>query len=480
MIKKDNNWKLPSLQAARKPILPVVYRDYHLAAEYRNLGENRKYYIRTYGCQANERDSEQIAGILSQLGFSLATAIETADLIVLNSCAVRKSAEDKIVGEIGALKKLKREKPELVIALAGCMAQEEAMVDLVLTKHPQVDIIFGTGNIDSLPKLIADCYQNKKRVVEVYSDVAEVVEGLPMKRASSHKAWINITYGCDKFCTYCIVPYTRGSQRSRQANEILKEIHDCLANDYQEITLLGQNVNAYGKDINYAGGFAHLLAEVAKSGIRRVRFVTSHPWDFNDDMLQTMVKYENIMPYLHLPLQSGDNEILRKMARRYTIESYLALYDRLKVALPHLACSTDIIVGFPGENEAQFLNTIKAVEYCKFDNIYSFIYSPRENTPASLMVDDVELAVKKERLKRLNNTFKPLALEKAKAYINQKVEVLVDGFSKRNNTVYSGYTPTNKLVNFTAATDLKGGQLVSVLIDKAKTFTLEGQQCSEK
>jgi len=474
MSTKNENWKLPSLESAKKSRNPISYQNYDLPEEFLGLGLGKKYYIRTYGCQANERDSESLAGILQQLGFQVTKKAEDSDLIVLNTCAVRKNAEDKVIGEIGALKKLKRENPNLLIAVCGCMAQEEEMVDLVLKKHRQVDLIFGTHNIDRLPWLLAACFNKQERIVEVFSDHSKVIEDLPVKRFKNHKAWINVAFGCDKFCTYCIVPYTRGRQRSRKAEEVLNEVKTCLDKGYKEVTLLGQNVNAYGKDFGYEGGFARLLSEVAKTGIARVRFVTSHPWDFSNELIETMKEYDNIMPYLHLPLQSGDDEILKKMGRRYTRAEYLSLFDRLKEAMPELAFSTDIIVGFPGESEEQFLNTLAVVDHCKFDNIFSFVYSPREKTPASYLVDDLDMAVKKERLKRLNDRFKPLALANAKKYLGQTLEVLVDGSSKNNPDVYSGYSPGNKVVNFSGDTSIQAGDLVKVKIERVKTFTLEG------
>lgn len=474
MIKIQNNWRLPSLSSVKnnKPI--IQYTDFNLEPQYRGLGLNKYYYLRTYGCQANERDSESIAGILELLGFKATQDKEKCDLIILNTCAVRKNAEDKVLGELGSLKKYCKVNPNLVIALAGCMAQEEGIVELILTKYRHVNLIFGTHNINNLPNLLASCFINHQKIVEVISNQAEVVEDMPISRFKNHKAWINIMYGCDKFCSYCIVPYTRGRQRSRKMADIIKEINACQLQGCQEVSLLGQNVNAYGKDFALDDGFATLLAEVAKTGIARIRFVTSHPWDFSDKMIEVVAQCTNIMPYIHLPVQAGSNEILTKMGRRYTVEQYKTLYDKLKIAIPNIAFTTDIIVGFPGETAQQFMTTLDLVKYCKFDNIYSFIYSPREQTPAALMIDDVPEVVKKQRLKELNDLFKVYALENSKRYIDTIEEVLVDGWSKTNKNVYSGYTKTNKLVNFTSELTLKSGDFIAVKIIKAKTFTLEG------
>lgn len=477
-MKKNDNWKLPSLKAVRTNINDIKYYNFEIAEEYLSLGKNKKYNIKTYGCQANERDTELMDGILTKMGYVFSDLIEECDLIILNTCAVRRTSEDKVLGELGNLKRLKRENPDLIIGLAGCISQEEEMVQFIIDKYPQVDLIFGTHNINRLPILLNQCIFDKLKVVEVYSDTAEVIENLPSNRKLPHKAWINIMYGCDKFCTYCIVPYTRGKQRSRKEEDILKEVQECIDLGYKEITLLGQNVNAYGKDFNYDGGFGSLLTKVANTGINRVRFVTSHPWDFTDEMVEAIAKFANIMPYIHLPFQAGSDEILKKMGRRYSIKDYLNIFNKLRDKVKNVAFSTDVIVGFPGETEEQFQETLKVVEYCKFDNIFSFVYSPRENTPAAKMEDNISLADKKDRLYRLNALFKPLALENALEYVGKIEEVLVDGVSKRNDQVYSGYTTTNKLVNFTSERKIAVGELVNVKINVAKTFTLEGIEVS--
>ncbi|MFV0255693.1 MAG: tRNA (N6-isopentenyl adenosine(37)-C2)-methylthiotransferase MiaB [Erysipelotrichaceae bacterium] len=479
-MKKNERWQLPSLKSVRTSKKDIRYFNFELSKDYIGLGKNKKYYIRTYGCQANERDTELMSGILKQLGYQASETLEESDLIILNTCAVRRTAEDKVLGELGQLKRLKRENPDLIIGLAGCISQEEEMVQFIIEKYPHVDLIFGTHNINRLPQLLSQCIFDQLKVVEVYSDTADIIESLPSSRKLPHKAWINIMYGCDKFCTYCIVPYTRGKQRSRKEADILSEVYECVESGYQEITLLGQNVNAYGKDFAYQGGFSTLLAKVAESGIARVRFVTSHPWDFSDSMVEVIAKYDNIMPYIHLPLQAGSDEILKKMGRRYSVKDYLKIFDKLKAEVTNASFSTDIIVGFPGESEEQFQDTLKMVEYCKFDNIFSFIYSPRENTPAALLVDDVTKSEKSDRLQRLNNLFKPFALENAKAYVGKIEEILVDGKSKRNDEVYSGYTTTNKLVNFTTTEKIEIGDLVMVRIDQAKTFTLDGVMVGKK
>ena len=481
-MKKNNNYELPSVNSARrrsKNEIQIERELFIIPETCKGMGVGRTYFLRTYGCQANQRDSETIAGIMEELGYTMVDCEEKADVIMLNTCAIRKNAEDKVLGEIGNLKKLKRTNPDLIIAMSGCMAQEEGMVKTILSKYPQVDLIFGTHNIYNLPKLLHQAVLSKEKTVEVFSKEGEVIEALPATRFTTHKAWVNISYGCDKFCSYCIVPYTRGRERSRLIKDIIDEIQDLIKDGYREVTLLGQNVNAYGRDLNYEHGFATLLEEVAKTGIERIRFMTSHPWNFDDATIEVCGKYPNIMPYVHLPLQSGNDEILRKMNRRYNAEQYRTLFDKLKSTIKNCAFTTDIIVGFPNESEEAFEDTLKMVDYCQYDNAFTFIYSPREGTPAAAMEDNISLEVKEERLVRLNKLVGNYANMNNQKYLDQVVEVLVDGFSKKNDTVYSGYTPQFKLVNFTAK-NVKIGDIVKVKIIAAKSFSLDGVMIEEE
>ena len=475
-MKKQPGWALPSLKDAqiRTTKQSLIEKSlFEIPTEAKMLGKGKTYYLRTYGCQANQRDSETLAGIMEQLQFTAVNEPDMADVILLNTCAIRKNAEDKVLGEIGQLKKLKRERPEVVIGMCGCMAQEEAIVEILLSTYRHVNLIFGTHNLHRLPILLHQAMTQQERVVEVYSKEGEVIENLPVTRFDAHKAWVNIMYGCDKFCTYCIVPYTRGKERSRAMEDILDEIKELKQQGFHEVTLLGQNVNAYGKDLRLEGGFAKLLEEVAKVGIERVRFVTSHPWDFSDEMIDVIAKYDNIMPFIHLPVQSGDSDILKLMGRRYTIEEYKTLFDKLDAKIKNCAFSTDIIVGFPNETEEQFQKTLDIVDYCKFDNAFTFIYSPREGTPAARMADNVPFEVKQERLQRLNEKVNHYAHMRNEAYRGKIVEVLVDGFSKKNDHVYSGHTDTNKLVNFVAE-HAEPGAFVQVEITDVKTWSLDG------
>lgn len=476
-MRKD--WIKPSLSEARRRTKEEVSFEYTLFSvdeDLKQLGVGKKYYIRTYGCQANERDGEHMAGILKEMNFQPTDQIEEADVILFNTCSIRENANNKVFGDLGNIKHLKRENPDIIIGLSGCMAQEEVVISKVLESYHQVDLIFGTHNIYRLPQLLAQAILSKERTIEVYSHQGEIIENLPSSRALSHKAWVNIIFGCDKFCTYCIVPYTRGKERSRKLEDILEEVEALKAKGYKEITLLGQNVNAYGKDLQMEDGFASLLVEVAKTGIDRLRFMTSHPWNFTDGMIKAMAEYDNIMPYLHFPLQSGNDEILKSMGRRYTQAQYLDIVSKLKQQIPNLAITTDIIVGFPNETEQQFEDTLKVYDLVQYDLAYTFIYSPREGTIAAELVDNVTLEEKKQRLYRLNEKVQFYSHQNNLKYLDTVVEVLVDGPSKKDPEIYSGYTKHNKVVNF-AKGDAKVGELRNVKINEVKSWFLTGELC---
>ena len=386
---------MPNMHAAKIRTKNVV-QHIELNNKFEAKFKNKKYFLRTYGCQMNVHDSEEIRRYLELLGFIPTEVLEEADIVVLNTCAIRENAHDKVFGFLGRCKHLKRDKKDLIIAIGGCMSQEESVATELKNKHPYVDIVFGTHNIYELPQLILEC--NHKQNISVYSYEGNVYENILYSRDSKITAWVNIMYGCDKFCTYCIVPYTRGKQRSRKMDKILEEVKKLKEEGYQEITLLGQNVNAYGKDLDDNVDFSILLENVAKIGIPRVRFVTSHPWDFTDEMIDLIAKYDNIMPYVHLPLQSGSDNILKLMGRRYTSKEYLELFNKIKNRVPSVAITTDIIVGFPNESDEDFNDTLKVVNECKYDGAFTFIYSPREGTPASKIKDSISLDVKEKRL----------------------------------------------------------------------------------
>ena len=437
-----------------------------------DMFKNKKYFIRTYGCQMNVHDSEEIKCLLEKLGFNETDTMENADLVILNTCAVRENAHDKVFGFLGRCKHIKNIKKDLIICLCGCMAQEESVVNEILDKHKYIDIVFGTHNIHELPNMLLE--KTKKLNINVKSIEGNVYEvGELFKRDSIYSAWVNIMYGCDKFCTYCIVPYTRGKQRSRKSIDILNEIKLLKEKRYKEITLLGQNVNAYGKDIENEIDFSQLLESVAKIGIERIRFVTSHPWDFTDKMIEIIAKYDNIMPYIHLPLQSGSSRILKLMGRRYTQEEYLTLFKKIKENIKNVAITTDIIVGFPNETEEDFNETMKVVKECKYDSAFTFIYSPRIGTPAALMEDSITKEEKEDRLKRLNELVNKYSLENNQKYIGESVKVLLTDLSQKDDSKLCGYTETMKLVNVECDASLLG-TIHNVKIIDAKSFSLDG------
>ena len=447
--------------------------NYEVPSEYLNSFSGKTYYLKTYGCQMNEHDSENIAAMIESLGFKRIDDYEDADLVLLNTCSIRENAHNKAFGMLGRLKHIKETKnPSLIIGLCGCMAQEAGVVEEILKDYRFVNFVFGTHNLHELPSILTKAYETGSQTIEVYSKEGDLVEDMPVKRTNSYKAYVNIIYGCDKFCAYCIVPYTRGGQRSRKKEDILKEVRELVDDGYKEVTLLGQNVNAYGKDLYDDYGLGELLEDVSKTNIPRVRFMTSHPWDFTDRMIDVIAKYPNIMPSIHLPIQSGSSRILKLMGRRYTKEEYLELFDKIKSKIPGVMVSTDIIVGFPGEEEEDFKETLEIAEYCKYDNAFTFIFSKRENTPACKLKDNTSLSEKEERLQRLNEVVNHYFLENNKKLVGKTVEVLVEGISSKKN-MYYGYSDTNKLINFTGD-DLKIGDIVPVEIDSAKTWSLDG------
>ncbi len=444
----------------------------YLQENFPKLYKGQKYFLKTYGCQMNVHDSEEVAARLESLGFEKTETLENADIVILNTCAIRENAHDKLYGFLGRCKHLKKEKPDLIIGICGCMAQEESVVQNIMEKHKYIDIVFGTHNIYLLQDLIIN--KKEKQNIEVLSCEGNVYENIRYKRDSKIKAWVNIQYGCDKFCTYCIVPYTRGKQRSRKSTDIIKEVEELVNNGYKEVTLLGQNVNAYGKDLKGEINFAKLLEKVAQTKIARIFFVTSHPWDFTDEMIETIAKYDNIMPYIHLPLQSGSTRILKLMGRRYTKEEYLNLYQKIKQKIPRVAITTDIIVGFPNESKEDFNETLEVVKKCEFDSAFTFIYSKREGTPAAKIIDKVSMEEKEKRLQELNKLINQYSLKANKKYLNKTVKVLVEGISEKDSSKVYGYTDTMKLVNIEGAQE-QIGNIIDVLITEAKSFSLDGK-----
>ena len=467
---------LPNLKEARKRTdkeVKIIRDEYIIPDNIKDIGKNKKYHVITYGCQMNVHDSENISAILEDLKYTQTDDVDNADIIVINTCAIRENAHNKVVGMLGRIKHLKETKKDIITVFCGCMAQEESIANMLKDKYKWVDIVFGTHNIHKLPIYLSDLYKEKKQEIEVYSIEGDVYEGIPVKRDSKYKAWVNIMYGCDKFCSYCIVPYTRGKQRSRLPEDVLNEVKKLKSDGYMEITLLGQNVNAYGKDLNISYNMANLLRDVANIGIQRIRFITSHPWDFTDEMIDVISKYPNIMPYIHLPIQSGSNKILAMMRRRYTKESYIELFNKIKKKIPNVAISTDIIVGFPGETEEDFKETLDVVDTLKYDLAYTFIFSKREGTPASLMKDDTSMDEKKERLARLNEKVNEYANMNNMKYKDKIVDVLIEDYSEKEGYLM-GYTDTMKLVNVKASDEYLG-KIVKVKITDVKTWSLDGE-----
>lgn len=472
----------PDIKKARKRRKEKVEfkYDFSIPEDMQKIGKDKKFLIRTYGCQMNEHDTEVMAGIFTDMGYTPTTEVTEADIILLNTCAIRENAENKVFGEIGHLKPLKLENPDLIIGVCGCMSQEESVVNRILKKHQHIDLIFGTHNIHRLPDLIKEAMFGKEMIVEVWSTEGDIIENLPKVRNGKIKAWVNIMYGCDKFCTYCIVPMTRGKERSRRPEDIIQEVRHLVAQGYKEVTLLGQNVNAYGKDLedrDYI--FGDLMNDMQKIAIPRVRFTTSHPRDFDDHLIEVLAQGGNLLDHIHLPVQSGSSEILRRMNRKYTREDYLELVRKIKDAIPNVTLTTDIIVGFPNETAEQFEETMTLVEEVGFEAAYTFIYSPREGTPAAMKKDDVPEEVKKQRLYRLNELVNKQAAASMVEYEGKKVKVLVEGESKKNPEILAGYTEKSKLVNFKGPKTAIG-EIVEVEITKANTWSLNGIMIESK
>ena len=459
------------LDAKKRNQNEIKYVDYD--KNYDKFGSGKSFFVRTYGCQMNEHDSEKIRGMMKSVGFKLVDSIENADVVILNTCAIRENAHDKVFGFLGVLKHLKESKPDLLIGICGCMAQEEVVVKDILTKYKYVDFVCGTHNLDNLISLVKNKIDTKKQQIEVLSYEGDVVENIPVLRESKYSAWVDIIYGCDKFCTYCIVPYTRGTQRSRKHEAIVEEVKELVKNGYKEVTLLGQNVNAYGKDLYSDYNLANLLSDVSDTGIERIRFVTSHPWDFTDEMVDIIASRDNIMPYIHLPLQSGSDKILKLMNRKYTSSEYLKLYNSIRSKVKNSSVTTDIIVGFPGETEEDFQDTLKIVNECKFDGAFTFAFSPRENTPAALMKNVVDEDVKMDRLHRLNELVNKYSNEANSKMNGIIVKCLVTGLSDKDKTKVCGYTENMKLVNIDGPKELIGN-IVSVKITDTKSFSMDG------
>ena len=440
------------------------------------VGEGKKYVTITFGCQANEFDTELLAGMLESSGYSAAAGPGEADLIVINTCAVRRKPEEKVAGLLGRLRALKKEKRDLVIAVGGCMPQQPAVAADLARRFPFVDLIFGTHALPRFPQLLEESKQSREPLIDIGGEGSGGREGLPVRRSHNFRAWLPVIHGCNNFCTYCIVPHVRGRERSRPFGEIMGDARSLAAAGYLEITLLGQNVNSYGHDLAEAHDFAHLLTEMEGiRGLRRIRFLTSHPKDLSPRLIEAMRSGKKICEHLHLPVQAGSNRILEMMNRRYSREHYLELVGALKKAIPGIAITTDLMVGFPGEGEGDFRQTLELVEEARFDQSFTFIYSPRPGTRAAEAGDTVPPAEKRERLIRLTELQNRISLEINESLPGDRVELLVEGRSKNDPAMQSGRTRTNKLVHFPAAEDLTG-KLVEVEITGAYTWYLTGKR----
>lgn len=449
----------------------------------------KTFHITTFGCQMNEHDSEIMAGMLTEMGLVRVEERKNADIVLLNTCSVRENADKRFFGTLGQLKHKKEEDPDFIVGVCGCMMQQQHIIDQLKEKYPWVDLVFGTHNISHLPALLKNVMREKKKIIEIYPDTDEIPEGLPSRRLHRGKALVNIMLGCNNFCTYCIVPYTRGREKSRHPEEILREIQDLARDGVREVMLLGQNVNSYRGKTEEDGGrvmnFAELVRKVAEiHGIQRIRFMTSHPKDLSDELIEGFRTCDKLCHNIHLPVQSGSNRILAKMNRKYTKESYLEVLGKLREAVPDITVSTDIIVGFPGETEEDFQETLDLVKKVRYDSAFTFLYSVRRGTPAEKFREQIPEDVKHERFNRLVDTINRISEEKNAAYEGKVVKVLVEGRSKRNSKALSGRTDGFKLVNFPIPEDLENdpdeleGKLLDVKITRARTFSLEGKMIS--
>ncbi|QJA08513.1 tRNA (N6-isopentenyl adenosine(37)-C2)-methylthiotransferase MiaB [Romboutsia sp. CE17] len=436
-----------------------------------------KYIIQTFGCQMNEHDSEKLCAMLDNMGYEQGMMVDECDLIIYNTCAVRENAELKVFGNLGHLKLAKRKNPDLKIAVCGCMMQQPHVVKEIKSKYKHVDLVFGTHNLYKFPELLTKSMESENILVDVWDVDGEVVEGLKSNRKFELKAFVNIMYGCNNFCTYCIVPYTRGRERSRTPEDIINEIKELVANGTKEVTLLGQNVDSYGKTLENPMTFAELLRMVNEiEGLERIRFMTSHPKDISDDVIYAIRDCDKVCEFLHLPVQCGSSSLLKVMNRHYTKEQYLNIIDKAKKEVPEIAFSTDLMIGFPGETEEDLLDTIDVVEKVRYDSAFTFIYSKRKGTPAAEMENQIPEDVKHERFNRVLEKVNKITGEINQSYLGKTVEILVEGKSKTDDNRFMGRTRQNKLVNFDAKSENLVGKLINVQITDATGFSLIGKE----
>ncbi len=442
------------------------------------MSDNKKFFITTFGCQMNEHDSEIISGMLIEKGYELAKERKDANIVIFNTCSIRENADKRFFGTLGQLKKRKMaERENFTVCVCGCMMQQQHIIDTIKEKYPWVDVIFGTHNVHELPILLDNLYKEKHKQLSIWPEGAEIVEGLPTERLFKHKAFVNIMFGCNNFCTYCIVPYTRGRERSRKPEDIVREVKNLVKDGVKEVTLLGQNVNSYkgehdnGELCDFAD-LIYLLNDI--DGLERIRFMTSHPKDLSDKLIGAFKDCAKLCHYVHLPVQSGSSKVLKEMNRKYTREKYLDLVKKLREIDPEIAISTDIIVGFPGETEEEFEETLSLCKEVRYDSAFTFLYSIRKGTPAENFKDQINEDVKHNRFNRLVEVINDISQEKNKEYVGKTLKVLVEGPSKTNSKTFSGRTETFKLVNFKGDSSMTG-EIVNVKITDCNTFSLEGQ-----
>ncbi len=458
-------------ESARQRAIIQELRD-----EFTDKGWKKTYWITTLGCQMNARDSEKLSGILEEIGYRRSEAEESADLVIYNTCCVRENAEQKVYGRLGYLKNYKKRRPEMKIALCGCMMQENLVLEKLKKSYPQVDLIFGTHNLYKFPELLQAMLSSGERIIDIWKEHGEIVEDLPSNRKYPFKASVNIMFGCNNFCTYCIVPYVRGRERSRRPEEIRKEIIQLARDGVKEVQLLGQNVNSYGKTLERPISFAQLLQDISQiDGIERIRFMTSHPKDLSQELIDAMASLPKVCPHFHLPLQSGSSRILEKMNRHYDQARYLDVVRRLREAVPDISLTTDIIVGFPGETEEDFEETVKVVRDVQFDGAFTFLYSKREGTPAAVMEEQVPEEEAKRHFDRLLEVLRDDIHAKNETWIGRTVLVLAEETSKHDEGMLTGRTPHNQLVHFRGDRALIGS-IVPVKITENQTFYFTGER----
>lgn len=446
----------------------------YVEEEAKNLGRSLTFCVTTFGCQMNARDSEKLRGILNQIGYEEAEEDE-ADFVIYNTCTVRENANTRVYGRLGQLKPRKKQHPHMMIGLCGCMMQEPEVIAKLKKSYSFVDIIFGTHNIYKFAELICERYEAGKMVVDIWEDTDKIVEDLPNERKYAFKSGINIMFGCNNFCSYCIVPYVRGRERSRKPEAIIREIERLVKDGVSEVMLLGQNVNSYGKTLDKPITFAELLRRIEKiEGLKRIRFMTSHPKDLSDELIEVMASSEKICKHLHLPVQSGSTRILKKMNRRYTKESYLELAEKIKKAVPDISLTTDIIVGFPGETEEDFQETLDVVRKVRYDSAFTFIYSKRTGTPAAAMEDQIPADVVKDRFDRLLSEVQSIASEVCAVHEGKDMEVLVESVSDHDASMVTGRMSNNLLVHFKGTKEMIG-TYVTVHLTECKGFYYLGE-----